>query len=117
MIGTSVFTFIGVAIIATAILIIFAPNFLVLLCTPSEALHEGTIYVRICGAGMIFIVAYNVIGSVFRGIGDSTTPLITVAIACGVNVAGDLLLVAVFHLGTAGAAPAAYAGSYAGAAP
>ena len=104
VIGTSIFTFIGVAIIATAILLIFAPNFLVLLRTPQEALSEGTAYVRICAAGMIFIVAYNVIGSVFRGIGDSTTPLITVAIACAVNIAGDLLLVGVFHMVAAGAA-------------
>ena len=104
VIGTSIFTFIGVAIIATAILLIFAPNFLVLLRTPQEALSEGTAYVRICAAGMIFIVAYNVIGSVFRGIGDSTTPLITVAIACAVNIAGDLLLVGVFHMAAAGAA-------------
>jgi len=104
VIGTSIFTFIGVAIIATAILLIFAPNFLVLLRTPQKALSEGTAYVRICAAGMIFIVAYNVIGSVFRGIGDSTTPLITVAIACAVNIAGDLLLVGVFHMAAAGAA-------------
>ncbi len=104
VIGTSIFTFIGVAIVATAILLIFAPDFLTLLRTPQEALGEGAKYVRICGAGMIFIVAYNVIGSVFRGIGDSTTPLITVAIACGVNIAGDLLLVGVFHMAAAGAA-------------
>ena len=61
-------------------------------------------YVRICGMGMIVIIAYNLIGSVFRGLGDSVTPLITVAIACAVNIAGDLLLVAVLHMGAAGAA-------------
>ena len=59
---------------------------------------------RICSAGTLFIVAFNVIGSVFRGLGDSKMPLITVAIACVVNIFGDLLLVAVFHLGAAGAA-------------
>ena len=66
-------------------------------------------YVRICGTGMLVIIAYNLIGSVFRGIGDSVTPLITVAIACAVNIAGDLLLVAVCHMGTAGAAIATVA--------
>ena len=50
------------------------------------------------------IIAYNLIGSIFRGIGDSNTPLITVMIACVCNIAGDLLLVAVFDMGTAGAA-------------
>ena len=66
-------------------------------------------YIRICGTGMLVIIAYNLIGSVFRGIGDSVTPLITVAIACAVNIAGDLLLVAVLHLGAAGAAIATVA--------
>jgi len=66
-------------------------------------------YVRICGTGMLVIIAYNLIGSVFRGIGDSVTPLVTVAIACAVNIAGDLLLVAGLHMGTAGAAIATVA--------
>lgn len=70
----------------------------------APALELTTSYIRICGMGMLVIIAYNLIGSVFRGIGDSVTPLITVAIACVCNIAGDLLLVAVFHLGTAGAA-------------
>lgn len=66
-------------------------------------------YVRICGTGMLVIIAYNLIGSVFRGIGDSMTPLVTVAIACAVNIVGDLLLVAVCHMGAAGAAIATVA--------
>jgi len=61
-------------------------------------------YVVICSAGTVFIVAYNLVGSIFRGIGDSKVPLMTVAIACVLNIAGDLLLVAVFHMGAAGAA-------------
>ena len=56
------------------------------------------------GGGMLVIVAYNLIGCIFRGLGDSRRPLITVAIACVFNVAGDLLLCAVFGMGTAGAA-------------
>lgn len=53
---------------------------------------------------MVVIVAYNLIGCIFRGLGDSRTPLATVAIACVCNIFGDLLLCAVFDLGTAGAA-------------
>jgi len=71
---------------------------------PADALSATTDYVRICSAGMLFVIAFNVLGSIFRGIGDSKMPLITVAIACVVNIAGDLLLVAVFHMGAAGAA-------------
>lgn len=77
-----------------------------LLHTPEEAFSQTVIYIRICGSGSIFIVAYNVLGAVFRGIGDSKTPFMTVTIACVLNIAGDLLLVAVFHMGTAGAAVA-----------
>ena len=76
---------------------------------PAEAFDLTVAYVRICGAGMLVIIAYNLIGSIFRGIGDSVTPLITVAIACVCNIAGDLLLVAGFHMGTIGAAIATVA--------
>ena len=71
---------------------------------PEEAFEKTVDYIRICGGGMLVIVAYNLIGCIFRGLGDSRTPLITVAIACVFNIAGDLLLCAVFNMGTAGAA-------------
>lgn len=71
---------------------------------PEEAFAQTVAYVRICSAGTVFIVAYNVLGSIFRGIGDSKMPLITVAIACVLNIGGDLLFVSVFHMGAAGAA-------------
>lgn len=80
-----------------------------LLQAPEEALYQTTMYIRICGCGSLFIVAYNVLGAVFRGIGDSKTPLVTVIIACIVNIGGDLLLVAVFDMGAAGAAVATVA--------
>ncbi len=71
---------------------------------PEEAFEQTSRYIAICGAGSLMIVAYNVLGSIMRGLGDSNTPLITVAIASVYNIAGDLLLVAVFHMGAAGAA-------------
>ena len=71
---------------------------------PAEAFPRAVSYIRICGLGILVIIAYNLIGSIFRGIGDSVTPLITVAIACVCNIAGDLFLVAGCHIGTAGAA-------------
>lgn len=109
VIGTSIIFFAGVALLFTAILMILAGPILTLLQTPEAAMSEGIAYTRICGAGMIFIVAYNMIGSVFRGIGDSKTPLITVAIACVVNIGGDFLLVAGLGLGAVGAAIATVA--------
>lgn len=80
-----------------------------LLQAPEEAFSQTAQYIRICGSGSLFIVAYNVLGAVFRGIGDAKTPLITVAIACVINIVGDLTLVEVFHMGAAGAALATVA--------
>lgn len=71
---------------------------------PEEALDLTVLYVRICGGGIFFIIAYNVISSIFRGIGDPNMPLVFVGIACVVNIAGDLLFVAVFGWNVAGAA-------------
>lgn len=75
-----------------------------LMHAPTEAFSQTVSYVRICSAGSIFIVAYNLVGSIFRGIGDSKMPLITVAIACVLNIAGDLFFVAVLGMGVAGTA-------------
>ena len=52
-----------------------------LMQAPAEAFDKTVEYVRICSAGTIFIVAYNVLGSIFRGLGDSKTPLLAVLIA------------------------------------
>lgn len=102
-VGTAILLFAGIAMIMSVILVVFAPQVSSLMNAPEEAFQKTVNYIRICG-GMLVIVAYNLIGCIFRGLGDSRTPLITVAIACVFNVAGDLLLCAVFGMGTAGTA-------------
>lgn len=95
------------AVFATALMIlllIFAPQFASWLNAPKEAYDLTVTYIRICGGGIFFVVAYNVISGIFRGLGNSKLPLIFVAIACVVNVVGDLVFVAVFHMNVAGAA-------------
>lgn len=104
VIGNSIILFAALAVFITILMIILTVPLLNLFNIPEEALTEGTRYVRICLAGFIFIVAYNLMGGIFRGIGDSTTPLITVACACVINIIGDLLLVGVFGMAAAGAA-------------
>ena len=86
------------------LLVLFARPISVLMQAPQEALALTTSYVRSCGCGILFIVAYNVLSAVFRGLGDSRSPLLFVLVACLVNVAGDLVLVAGLHLDAAGAA-------------
>ena len=103
-VGTAVLMFAGIAILMSIIMVIFAPQISSIMNAPEEAFQKTVNYIRICGSGMLVIVAYNLIGCIFRGLGDSKTPLITVAIACVCNIAGDLLLCAVFHMGTEGAA-------------
>ena len=85
-------------------LIVFAPQLAALMKAP-EAAFAGTVtYIRICAGGLAFITAYHVIGSMFRGMGDSAMPLVTVAIACAFNIGGDLLLAGVFRMGVKGVA-------------
>ena len=103
-VGTAIILFTIIALVMSIGFLIFAPQVSSLMNAPEEAFSKTVSYVRICGGGMLVIVAYNLIGCVFRGLGDSRTPLVTVAIACVCNIAGDLLLCAVFHMGTAGAA-------------
>lgn len=108
-VGTAIVMFAVLAVAMTAVLVLLAPQISSIMNAPAEAFAKTVSYVRICGAGMPVIVAYNLIGCIFRGLGDSRTPLLTVAIACVCNIAGDLLLCAGLGLGTAGAAIATVA--------
>lgn len=108
-IGTGICIFLIVALLASVITVPGSDLLAGLMHAPAEAFAQTSSYVRICGIGAVFIVAYNVIGAIFRGIGDSKTPLITVAIACAVNIAGDFILVAVLKMGAEGAAIATVA--------
>ena len=105
--GAVVFTIIAAALFV--VLVGFARGVSVLMQAPAEAVELTASYVRICGAGIFFIVAYNVLSAIFRGLGDSKSPLIFVLVACIVNIIGDLVLVAGLHLDAAGAAIATVA--------
>lgn len=104
VIGGAICFFVALSVVLSVLMIVFARPFALLMQAPEEALDLTVLYVRICGGGIFFIIAYNVISSVFRGIGNSRLPLIFVAIACVVNIVGDLILVAGFHMNVAGAA-------------
>lgn len=104
VIGGAIAFFIILTVFMMVILLLFAPVFANWLKAPEEAYGLTVTYVRICGVGLMFVVAYNVISGIFRGLGNSRLPLIFVAIACVVNIAGDLLLVAVLNMNVAGAA-------------
>ncbi|MCD7893700.1 MAG: MATE family efflux transporter [Erysipelotrichaceae bacterium] len=109
VLGGVIAFFIVLSIIIAVLMLVFAPQLTALMQAPEEALKLTILYVRICGGGILFVIAYNVLSAVFRGLGDSTSPLLFVAIACVVNIFGDLVLVAGFHLNVVGAAIATIA--------
>lgn len=100
--GVVVFTMMSVALFIA--MVGFARPISVLMQAPAEAVDLTASYVRICGAGIFFIVAYNLLSAIFRGLGDSKSPLLFVLVACIVNIIGDLVLVAGLHMDAAGAA-------------
>ena len=104
VIGSGIYLFAICAAIMTIVIVLGTKMLAMLMHAPEKAFGETVIYLRICGLGSIFIVAYNVLGAIFRGIGDSKTPLMTVCIACVLNIVGDLIFVAAFGMGAAGAA-------------
>lgn len=104
VIGGAICFFVVLSVGIAAIMLIFARPLAILMQAPEEALDLTVTYVRICGGGIFFIIAYNLISSIFRGMGNSRLPLIFVAIACVINIIGDLIFVAVLDMNVAGAA-------------
>ncbi|MBO5417200.1 MAG: MATE family efflux transporter [Clostridia bacterium] len=103
-IGNTVTLFIGVALLLTALLILFTKPIVNVMQTPQESVYQTTLYLIICFAGVPFIVAYNIISSIFRGLGDSKSPMYFIAIACITNVALDIVFIGVLDMKAAGAA-------------
>ena len=104
IIGSGIWLFGVIAVGLSFAMVLAAPALAGIMHAPPEAFDRTVDYIKICSAGTVFIVAYNLVGSIFRGIGDSTMPLVTVAIACVLNIIGDLVLIAGFNMGTTGAA-------------
>ena len=104
LVGGSCVVFAVISVVLFVVMVGFARPISILMQAPDEAVELTSAYVRICGAGIFFIVAYNVLAAIFRGLGDSRSPLIFVAVACAVNVICDLVLVAGLHMDAAGAA-------------
>lgn len=104
VVGGAILVFLILAAVITGLLLIFAPELARLMRAPEEAMEGTILYIRICGGGIVFIIGYNLISSIFRGIGNSRLPLIFVGIACVVNIFLDLLFVAGLRMDVAGAA-------------
>lgn len=103
-VGTTILLFAVLGIILTVLLEAFAGSLASLMQVPAESFDKSVQYIRICSGGILVIIAYNVISSILRGVGNANLPFLFVGIACIVNIVGDLLLVGVFHMDVAGAA-------------
>ena len=108
-VGNTITLFMLVSVVLTAALVLLVDPIVSVMSTPAEAVGGTARYLTVCFIGIPFITAYNIISSIFRGMGDSRSPLIFVLVACVVNIIGDLVLVAGFHLDAVGAAIATVA--------
>lgn len=103
-IGNSVMLFVAVSLLLTAVLLLFVRPIVAIMSTPSKAVNGTVQYLTVCFLGIPFITAYNIISSIFRGMGDSKSPMYFIAVACAANIALDYLFIGVLRLGPSGAA-------------
>lgn len=104
VIGNTVTLFLGIAVVLAVLLVLFRDSIVRVIDTPTEAIAGTTDYLTVCFLGIPFIVAYNIIASVFRGLGDSKSPMYFVAVACVMNIVLDYLFIGYMGLGPMGAA-------------
>ncbi|MCM1105340.1 MAG: MATE family efflux transporter [Blautia sp.] len=103
-VGNTVTLFLAVAIAATILALLCLGGIIRIMSVPAEAVADTRMYLAICFGGIVFITAYNIISCIFRGLGDSRTPMYFIAIACVSNILLDVLFMGGFRMGAAGAA-------------
>lgn len=103
-VGNTVTLFMAVSVTLTIVLLLLVDPIVSVMSTPAQAVEGTAAYLTVCFIGIPFITAYNIISSVFRGMGDSKTPMYFIAIACVVNIALDYLFMGAMHFGPTGAA-------------
>lgn len=103
-IGNTVILFMGVALVLMTVLLLLTKPIVTVMSTPQEAIMGTISYLTICFIGIPFITAYNIISAIFRGMGDSKSPMYFITIACVANIVLDYVFIGGLHLGPAGAA-------------
>lgn len=101
---TSIALSLGLGIILAVLGVILARPVLVLMDTPYESMEDSVIYLIIYSIGMPVNLLYNMGAAILRAIGDSKRPLYYLIVSTLSNIVLDLLFVAVFKMGVAGAA-------------
>ena len=103
-VGNTVVLFLGVSVVLMLVLLFFVKPVVAVMSTPGEAVAGTISYLKICFIGIPMITAYNVISSIFRGMGDSRSPMYFIAVACAANIVLDYIFIGALHMGAAGAA-------------
>ena len=103
-VGNTATLFMVVSLILTIALVVLVQPIVSIISTPQEAAGGTTAYLTVCFMGIPFITAYNIISSIFRGMGDSKSPMYFIAVACAANIGLDYLFMGAFHMGPLGAA-------------
>lgn len=103
-VGNTVTLFMLVSVVLTAALVLLVDPIVSGMSTPAEAVDGTSRYLTVCFIGIPFITAYNIISSIFRGMGDSKSPMYFIAVACAANIALDYLFMGAMRLGPVGAA-------------
>lgn len=103
-VGNTVTLFMLVSVVLTAALVLLVDPIVSVMSTPAEAVGGTVRYLTVCFIGIPFITAYNIISSIFRGMGDSKSPMYFIAVACAANIALDYLFMGAMRLGPIGAA-------------
>lgn len=104
LIGNTVILFLAGSVALSGILIAIVDQIVSVMATPAEAVAATRMYLLICFIGIPFITAYNIISSIFRGLGDSKSPMYFIIVACICNIGLDYLFIGYMGLGSAGAA-------------
>lgn len=102
--GNTVTLFMGISSVLTLLLLVLRRAIVSAVSTPADAAAGTVDYLTICFIGIPFITAYNIISAVFRGMGDSKSPMYFIAVACAANIALDYLFIGALGMGPAGAA-------------
>lgn len=103
-VGNTVTLFLALSVVLTGLLLLLARPVVLVMSTPQQAVSGTVAYLTVCFLGIPFITAYNIISAIFRGMGDSKTPMFFIAVACAANIGLDYLFIGFLHLGPAGAA-------------
>lgn len=107
-VSVAVHTSIAFSIIAGIVMMVggiaIAPTVLEMMDTPADVMEPSVLYIRIYFLGLVGNLIYNMGAGILRAVGDSKRPLYFLIASCLTNIVLDVIFVAAWGMGVAGAA-------------